>query len=76
MWKPFVEAGLPADQVRPLTESLQRLSALAEDVMEVTLRDALRRKAGDFLAEQASRLDEAGVLDGLRPLARAAGLDM
>jgi len=76
MWNPFVEAGLPADQVRPLTESLQRLSALAEDVMEVTLRDALRRKAGDFLAEQASRLDEAGVLDGLRPLARAAGLDM
>jgi hypothetical protein len=65
MWNPFVEAGLPADQVRPLTESLQRLSALAEDVMEVTLRDALRRKAGDFLAEQASRLDEAGVLDGL-----------
>jgi DNA-binding transcriptional MerR regulator len=76
MWQPFAEAGLPADQVRPLTESLQRLSTLAESVVEASLRDALRRKASEFLGEQASRLDEAGVLDGLRPLARAAGLDM
>ena len=30
MWEPFVAAGLPADQIRPLTESLQRLSTLAE----------------------------------------------
>jgi hypothetical protein len=43
--------------------------------VEATLRDALRRKAGTFLAEQVERLDEAGVLDGLRPLARAVGLD-
>lgn len=76
MWAPFVEAGLPGDEIRPLTESLQRLSMLAEAVVGVALRDALRRKAGDFLVQQASRLDEAGVLDGLRPLARAAGLDM
>jgi DNA-binding transcriptional MerR regulator len=76
MWAPFVQAGLPADEIRPLAESLQRLSTLAEAVVDVALRDALRRKAGDFLAEQASRLDEAGALDGLRPLARAAGLDL
>jgi len=76
MWNPFVEAGLPADQIRPVTETLQQLSTLAEAVVDVTLRDALRRKASEFLAEQASHLDEAGVLDGLRPLAREAGLEM
>jgi|HubBroStandDraft_2_1064218.scaffolds.fasta_scaffold37731_3 DNA-binding transcriptional MerR regulator len=76
MWEPFVAAGLPADQVRPLTQSLQRLSALAEEVVDVVLREALRRKAGEFLAQQAPRLDSADVRDELRPLARAAGLDL
>src|SRR6266702_1685518 len=76
MWEPFVAAGLPAGQVRPLTESLQRLSTLAESVVDAVLRDALRRKAGEFLAQQAARLDKAEVRDELRPLARAAGLDM
>lgn len=76
MWEPFVAAGLPADQIRPLTESLQRLSVLAEAVVDAVLRDALRRKAGEFLAQQAPRLDGAGVRDELGPLARAAGLDL
>jgi DNA-binding transcriptional MerR regulator len=76
MWEPFVAAGLPADQIRPLAESLQRLSRLAEAVMDAVLRGALRRKAGEFLAHQAPRLDSAGVRDELRPLARAAGLDL
>ena len=75
VWEPFVAAGLPAEQIRPLTESLQRLSALAEAVVNAVLRDALRRKAGEFLAQQAPRMDSAGVRDELSPLARAAGLD-
>jgi DNA-binding transcriptional MerR regulator len=76
MWEPFVAAGLPADQVRPLTQSLQRLSTLAEDVVGTVLRDALRRRAGGFLAQQATRLDSADVRDELGPLARAAGFDL
>jgi DNA-binding transcriptional MerR regulator len=76
MWEPFVAAGLPANQIQPLTESLQRLSALAEAVVEAVLHDALRRKAGEFLAQQAPRLDNAGIRDELRPLARAADLDL
>jgi hypothetical protein len=76
MWEPFVAAGLPADQVRPLAESLQRLSALAESVVDAVLRDALRRKAGEFLAQQAPRLDSTDVRDELRPLARAVGFDL
>lgn len=76
MWQPFVTAGFPAEQIRPLTGSLQRLSTLAEAVVDVVLREALRRKAGEFLAQQALRLDRADVRDELRPLARAAGLDL
>jgi len=50
--------------------------ALAEAVVNAVLCDALRRKAGDFLAQQAPRLDKANVRDELRPLARAAGVDL
>jgi DNA-binding transcriptional MerR regulator len=76
LWEPFVQAGMPADQVQSLTGSLQRLSTLAEAVVEASLREAMHRRASGFIAEQASRLEDAGVLDGLRPLARAAGLDV
>jgi DNA-binding transcriptional MerR regulator len=76
MWEPFLAAGLPADQIPPLTQSLQRLSVLAEAVVSAVLRDALRRKAGEFLAQQAQHLDSAGARDQIRPLARAAGLDL
>jgi len=76
MWRDFVQAGMPSEQIAPLTQSLTQLSALAEDVTGLVLRDALRRKASQFLAEQATRLDQAGVLDGLRPQARAVGLDV
>ena len=57
-------------------QSLSQLSALAEDVTGLVLRDALRRKASEFLAAQATRLDHDGALDDLRPQARAAGLDV
>lgn len=62
MWARFVEAGLPADEVRALTTSLQRLGALAEGVVDVTLRQALRRKATAFFVEQAAELEKEGVL--------------
>jgi DNA-binding transcriptional MerR regulator len=76
MWEPFVAAGLPSSQVRPLTDSLRHLSALAESVVDAVLRDALRREAGEFLAQQAARLDLADVRDEFLPHARAAGLDV
>jgi DNA-binding transcriptional MerR regulator len=76
LWEPFLERGLPADEVRRLTEVLQRLSALAEGVVVVALRASLQRAAASFLATQAERLDEAGLLDAVRPLVTAAGLDL
>lgn len=74
MWDPFVDAGMPADRVGPLTESLQQLAALGEDVVGNALRHALRRQAGAFLAAQASRLEDADSRAELRSLAEAAGL--
>lgn len=76
MWHDFVQAGMPSGQIAPLTQSLSQISALAEDITGLVLRDALRRKASEFLADQAARLDQAGVPDGLRPQARAVGLDV
>lgn len=76
LWAPFVERGLPADEVRNLVELLQRLTELAEGVVGVTLRRSLKRAAGAFVAAQAEQLQEAGVLDTVRPLAAAAGLDL
>jgi DNA-binding transcriptional MerR regulator len=76
LWEPFVARGLPADDVRDLTGVLQRLSALAEGVVDVTLRQSLKGAAAGFLAGQAERLQDAGVLDAVRPLATAAGLEL
>lgn len=76
LWDPFVAAGLPADEVSQLTESLQRLTGIAEDVVQNALREALRRQAGNFLATQASRFDDAKTRDGVRALADAAGLTL
>lgn len=68
MWSKFVEDGLPAGEVRALTESIQRLGMLAESVVDVTLRRALRLKATEFFVEQAALLEKEGLLDADHPL--------
>jgi DNA-binding transcriptional MerR regulator len=76
LWKPVVDSGLAADEVATLATVLQRLSALAEGVVTVTLRRSLKRAAAAFVAAQAAQLRDAGVLDTVRPLAAAAGVDL
>lgn len=68
MWSKFVEDGLPAGEVRALTESIQRLGLLAESVVDVTLRRALRLKATEFFVEQAALLEHEGLLGADHPL--------
>jgi DNA-binding transcriptional MerR regulator len=75
LWAPFVEAGLPGGDLPELTTNLQHLSRLAESVVANVLRQALKKAASEFLAEQAGVLNEAGLTEQLRPLAIAAGLD-
>jgi len=62
------DAGRPAD-IGDLVSTLQRLSALAEGIVGLTLRQSLRRAAATFLISQKD-------LDELRPLAAAAGLEL
>jgi DNA-binding transcriptional MerR regulator len=68
MWSKFVEDGLPAGEVRALTESIKRLGLLAESVVDVALRRALRLKATEFFVEQAARLEKEGLLGADHPL--------
>jgi DNA-binding transcriptional MerR regulator len=39
MWHDFVQAGMPSEQIAPLTEALSPLSALAEDFTALVLRE-------------------------------------
>jgi DNA-binding transcriptional MerR regulator len=54
LWRPFVEAGMPPDQIGQLTATLERLGPLAEQVVALTLRHALQHQAAAFIAEQAT----------------------
>ncbi len=62
LWAPFVARGLPAAEVHHLSEVLQRLTTLAEGVVNVTMRQSLKSAESAFLSSQAQRLEEAGVL--------------
>jgi DNA-binding transcriptional MerR regulator len=62
VWRPFVEAGMPADQVDAVTDALRRLAPLAQAVTAVALRIALQDAAASFVAEQARRFDPEGAL--------------
>jgi DNA-binding transcriptional MerR regulator len=62
VWRPFVEAGMPADQVDAVTDALRRLAPLAQAVTAVALRVALQDAAASFVAEQARRFDPEGAL--------------
>jgi DNA-binding transcriptional MerR regulator len=62
VWRPFVEAGMPAGQVDAVTDALRRLAPLAQAVTAVTLRVSLQDAAASFVAEQANRFDPEGAL--------------
>jgi DNA-binding transcriptional MerR regulator len=62
VWRPFVDAGMPSDQVDAVTAALRRLAPLAQAVNAVALRVALQDAAASFVAEQARRFDPEGVL--------------
>jgi DNA-binding transcriptional MerR regulator len=67
VWRPFVDAGMPSDQVDAVTAALRRLAPLAQAVNAVALRVALQDAAASFVAEQARRFDPEGVLPPALP---------
>jgi DNA-binding transcriptional MerR regulator len=56
MWKPFVKRGMPADQIPPLLETLERLAPLAGQVTTMSLRHSLQAAAESFVRAEARRL--------------------
>ena len=56
MWRPFVKRAMPADQIPPLLETLERLAPLAGDVMAMSLRHSLQAAAESFVRAEARRL--------------------
>jgi DNA-binding transcriptional MerR regulator len=53
LWRPFADAGMPPGGISRLTSTLEQLAPLAESVVTLTLRRALRERAATLLAEQA-----------------------
>ena len=56
MWEPFVTRGMPAEQIPPLLETLEKLAPLAGDVTALSLRHSLQAAAESFVQGEASRL--------------------
>lgn len=56
MWKPFVKRGMPAEQIPPLLETLEKLAPLAGDVTAMSLRHSLQDAAESFVRVEARRL--------------------
>jgi DNA-binding transcriptional MerR regulator len=56
LWSPFVEAGMPAEEMAHLGDALASLGPLAEQIVTTTLRQALAVIAAQFLEQQAKIL--------------------
>lgn len=56
LWEPFVESGMPAEQVSRLIGALEKLGPLAEAVVVTCLRHSLRDSAERFVEAEAERL--------------------
>jgi DNA-binding transcriptional MerR regulator len=55
VWRPFVEAGLPAERFTEVTAALASLGPLAERIVAASLRRSLDAAAARLLAEEAYR---------------------
>ena len=53
VWKPFAEAGMPAERWREVTDALRRLRPLAAVAVQATLAQAMERASAASTAAQA-----------------------
>lgn len=56
VWQPFVDAGMPAEQMPQVRAALDRLGPLARRIVQSDLDEALRNVAEQFLEAEARRL--------------------
>ena len=56
MWEPFLERGMPSDQIPLVLDKLEELAPLAGDVTTMSLRHSLQAAAETFVRSEAHRL--------------------
>lgn len=56
VWRPFVKAGMAADQLPPLSESLQRLRNAAWDVVRPAFQPSMTAEVETAMAKELERL--------------------
>ncbi|MGV3758167.1 MAG: MerR family transcriptional regulator [Actinomycetota bacterium] len=56
VWRPFADAGMPADRLADVQAALDRLAPLARQIVLANLGEALRTAAGELLGAEAERL--------------------
>ncbi len=57
VWQPFVDAGMPPDQL-PVTAALARMRPLAATSVQALLGQTMQRQVAEAAAAQAQRLSE------------------
>lgn len=56
VWRPFVKAGMPADELPPLSESLERLRAVAWDVVRPAFQSSMTAEVERAMGKELERL--------------------
>lgn len=56
VWRPFVKAGLPADQLPPLSESLEKLRGIAWDVVRPAFQSSMTAEVETAMGKELEKL--------------------
>ncbi|MBW3615794.1 MAG: MerR family transcriptional regulator [Actinobacteria bacterium] len=74
VWQPFVDAGMPPEQLGTVTEALARMRPLAATSVQATLAQAMPRQVAQSAAALARRLSEstADRVDATDPASKEA----
>jgi DNA-binding transcriptional MerR regulator len=75
LWEPFAQNAMPAHQVKPLIDALEKLGPLAEAVVVMCLRHSLQEAAGRFVEAEAERLGVDVPRPGVAPRLLGGGDD-
>ena len=56
VWGPFVEAGIPGDQLDDVTKKLERMQQLGQEIVAIALAEAIKSEANDAITAAATRV--------------------
>ena len=62
VWGPFVEAGMPGDQLDDVTKKLERMQQLGQDIVAIALAEAIRAEANAAITAAAQRATQTGAV--------------